>query len=115
MGININDLDNSWNLQRSSLSPSGNTPTDNLRELSEQELEISGGMGNVSILVTDDDGSTILEDEITFETGTVVFGNNIKVFGDDVTVYKTNKLFKPLSLSKITINIDNSSSSSSSD
>ena len=46
MGININDLNNS--LQSISASPLSNDENtlDNIRELSEKELKISGGAGN---------------------------------------------------------------------
>ena len=46
MGININDLDNSLQSISSSSLSSDENMLDNIRELSEKELKISGGAGN---------------------------------------------------------------------
>ncbi len=58
MGININDLNNRLNLvSAASLSDRENV-LDNLRELSEQELQISGGSDGSSSSVTNSDSES---------------------------------------------------------
>lgn len=87
MSININDLDcnstysNPW-------QTNDVRHTENMRELTEQEQQISGGgTGNFSLTVTDGDGKTIIDEKTTFPTGSVSVKSNIDVIDeDDITV-----------------------------
>ncbi len=58
MGININDLDNRLNLVSAVSLTDRESVLDNLRELSEQELKISGGSDGSSSNFTDSDSES---------------------------------------------------------
>ena len=81
MGININDLNNSFNPVGASLLSGNETVLDNLRELSDEELKTSGGgkKGGSSIVVTGGGG-------YGYGNPTVVVGGGGKKGGSSIVV-----------------------------
>ena len=88
MGININDLDGSLNPGDTSLVSNDKTMIDNLRQLLDEELKISGGeTEDISVLRSKNDGLTVFGGD-----GLNVYlsdGNDdVTVYGDGIKVYR---------------------------
>lgn len=94
MGISINDLENSLNSRRVYSLYGKETVSHNFRELSPEELKISGGeTEDNSILVIDNTinrgGLTVYgEDLDVYLPSPTVYGDKVNVYGDNVNVYK---------------------------
>lgn len=78
MGININDLNCDLNYNYGQANDF--MPTENIRELTEQEQQISGGgTGNFSLTVTDGKGQTLINENKSFNTGSLSLDADLDV------------------------------------
>ena len=112
MGINIDNLDN--NLLRSEDCLFNDDASDNLQELSTEELKISGGNedGSISVAISgeeftvDGDGVSVIVPEA------VANSDRFKTFGDDIDVITYKGGPQPIFYGSLSIKIVESSSSS---
>ena len=114
MGINIDNLDR--NLLRSEDCLFNDDASDNLQELSPEELKISGGDedGSISIAISgeeftiDGDGISVIVPEA------VANSDRFKTFGDDIDVITYKGGPQPIFYGSVSIKISGSNSFSSS-
>ena len=111
MGINIDNLDS--NLLRSEDCLFNDDASDNLQELSPEELKISGGDGNdsISIAISGEEFTVDGDDISVIVPEAVANSNRFKTFGDDIEVITYKGGPQPIYGGSISINIVGSNSS----
>ena len=116
MSINIDNLDSNLLRSKDCLFNNDNDASDNLQELSPEELKISGGDedGSISIAISgeeftiDGDGVNVIVPEA------VANSNRFKTYGDDIDVITYKGGPQPIYYGSVSINIIGSTSSNSS-